>query len=433
MLKTKSATPSPGGRQRRSRRGRRGDHQRRCEGRRRRPSARTRRGSTAGSPRASDSTRTRSRRASAASRGRRSRTSSSPRRRCADSPRHSARRCSISTSRRSPACASATGTSPWTASAAYVPGGRYPMVASAHMSIVTAKVAGVQRVAACTPPLRWPCAGRNHRGDARSPEPTRSTCSAACRQSRRWHSARRRSQPVDILAGPGNAYVVEAKRQLFGKVGIDLIAGPTEILIVADETADPSDCRRRPARPGRARPCFAGRARHDLPGRRVANAPPDRHPTRRPADGGHRRASVGGPWRGSGRRRRMTKRSSSPMRMHSSTSRSTRPSLTGTWSGCATTARSSSGRRRRSPTATSRSAPTTSSRPRGAARYTGGLWVGKFLKTVTYQECDEPASAVIGEVSARQSRIENFEGHARSCDVRVVKYAQTTVATRDGR
>ena len=59
----------------------------------------------------------------------------------------------------------------------------------------------------------------------------------------------------------------------------------------------------------------------------------------------------------------------------------------------------------------------------GAARYTGGLWVGKFLKTVTYQECDEQASVQIGEICARQCRLENFEGHARSCDVRVEKYA----------
>ena len=66
----------------------------------------------------------------------------------------------------------------------------------------------------------------------------------------------------------------------------------------------------------------------------------------------------------------------------------------------------------------------------GAARYTGGLWVGKFLKTVTYQECDEAASVLIGEICARQSRIENFEGHARSCDVRVAKYARPVVAGR---
>ena len=64
----------------------------------------------------------------------------------------------------------------------------------------------------------------------------------------------------------------------------------------------------------------------------------------------------------------------------------------------------------------------------GAARYTGGLWVGKFLKTVTYQECDEAASAMIGEICARQCRIENFEGHARSCDVRVAKYRDAAAA-----
>ena len=65
---------------------------------------------------------------------------------------------------------------------------------------------------------------------------------------------------------------------------------------------------------------------------------------------------------------------------------------------------------------------------RGAARYTGGLWVGKFLKTVTFQECDEAASAMIGEICARQCRIENFEGHARTCDVRVEKYRRPVLA-----
>ena len=68
---------------------------------------------------------------------------------------------------------------------------------------------------------------------------------------------------------------------------------------------------------------------------------------------------------------------------------------------------------------------------RGAARYTGGLWVGKFLKTVTFQECDEEASVMIGEICARQCRIENFEGHARSCDVRVDKYRNTVLAREE--
>ena len=121
---------------------------------------------------------------------------------------------------------------------AYVPGGRYPMVASAHMSIVTAKVAGVERVAACTPPL-----------DGRVPDATVAAMHLAgadeiyvlggVQAIAALALGTETIDPVDFLVGPGNAYVVEAKRRLFGKVGIDLIAGPTEILIVADETADP--------------------------------------------------------------------------------------------------------------------------------------------------------------------------------------------------
>ena len=121
---------------------------------------------------------------------------------------------------------------------AYVPGGRYPMVASAHMSIVTAKVAGVERVAACTPPL-----------DGRVPDATVAAMHLAgadeiyvlggVQALAALALGTETIERVDFLVGPGNAYVVEAKRRLFGKVGIDLVAGPTEILIVADETADP--------------------------------------------------------------------------------------------------------------------------------------------------------------------------------------------------
>ena len=140
----------------------------------------------------------------------------------------------------------------------YVPGGRYPMVASAHMSIVTAQ--GRRREAHHR--LRAAVQGRPASGDRRraciSAAPTRSTCSAACRRSPPWRSAPRRSQPVDMIVGPGNAYVAEAKRQLFGRVGIDLLAGPTETLIIADDTRRRRNVRHRPARPGRARPDLAG-------------------------------------------------------------------------------------------------------------------------------------------------------------------------------
>src|SRR5712692_412099 len=99
----------------------------------------------------------------------------------------------------------------------YVPGGRYPMVASAHMSIVTARTAGVKRIVACTPPNQG--------------APHAETIAAMVLGT---ESIAR----VDMLCGPGNAYVAEAKRQLFGRVGIDLLAGPTEILVIADDTAD---------------------------------------------------------------------------------------------------------------------------------------------------------------------------------------------------
>ena len=119
----------------------------------------------------------------------------------------------------------------------YIPGGRYAMVASAHMSIITAKVAGVKRIIACTPPI-----------NGQIPDAT--ICAmylagadeiyvlggvqAVCAMAIGTETI----LPVDMVVGPGNAYVAEAKRQLFGRVGIDLLAGPTEILVIADETAD---------------------------------------------------------------------------------------------------------------------------------------------------------------------------------------------------
>jgi len=123
----------------------------------------------------------------------------------------------------------------------YVPGGRYPMVASAHMSVLTAKVAGVKRVAACTPPLNG--------------VPPAATVAAMAlggadeiyllggiQAVAAMGLGTETIAPVDMLVGPGNAFVAEAKRQLFGRVGIDLLAGPTETLIIADETADVEMC-----------------------------------------------------------------------------------------------------------------------------------------------------------------------------------------------
>src|SRR6185295_5452277 len=119
----------------------------------------------------------------------------------------------------------------------YVPGGRYPMVASAHMSVVTARTAGVSRIVACTPPNQG------------APHAETIAAMSLGGADEIWVMGGVQAiaamgvgtesiKPVDMLCGPGNAYVAEAKRQLFGRVGIDLLAGPTEILVIADDSAD---------------------------------------------------------------------------------------------------------------------------------------------------------------------------------------------------
>src|SRR5215469_17482367 len=123
----------------------------------------------------------------------------------------------------------------------YVPGGRYPMVASAHMSIVTAKVAGVGHITACTPPNQGgphpETIAAMHLGGADEIHVLGGVQAVAA-----MALGTATLKPVDMLVGPGNAYIAEAKRQLYGEVGIDLFAGPTEILVIADETADAEMC-----------------------------------------------------------------------------------------------------------------------------------------------------------------------------------------------
>ena len=123
----------------------------------------------------------------------------------------------------------------------YIPGGRYPMVASAHMSVLTARVAGVGRIIACTPPIQGelPAAtvAAMHFGGA-----DEIYILGGIQAVGAMALGTETIQPVDMLVGPGNAYVAEAKRQLFGRVGIDLLAGPTEVLVVADESADAEMC-----------------------------------------------------------------------------------------------------------------------------------------------------------------------------------------------
>ncbi|MEV4416546.1 histidinol dehydrogenase [Catellatospora sp. NPDC049609] len=311
---------------------------------------------------------------------------------------------------------------PVAAAGAYVPGGRYPLVASAHMTIVTAKTAGVARVAACTPPIRGqvPAATVAAMHLAGADEiyllgGVQAVAALALGTA---------SIPaVDILSGPGNAYVAEAKRQLFGEVGIDLLAGPTEILVIADEHADPfvvavdllSQAEHGPDSPavlittsaelGREVLAHVARILPGMPTRdyagpawrdhgqvivvadldeayRLADEFASEHVqvlTRQPRKALERMRNYGALFLGEG------------------TCVSYGDKVIGT----------------------NHTLPT-----RRGARFTGGLWVGRYLKTVTYQEVVDPAASVdLGRLCGRASRVELFEGHARSGDVRAAKYA----------
>ena len=319
---------------------------------------------------------------------------------------------------------------PLRSAGAYVPGGRYPMVASAHMSIVTAKVAGVERVAACTPPL-----------DGRVPDATVAAMHLAgadelyilggVQAIAALALGTETIDRVDFLVGPGNAYVVEAKRRLFGKVGIDLVAGPTEILIVADETADPrivaadllGQAEHGPASPAVLVTTSSALAEETL--REVAaqleDLPTAEIAARAWEDYGEvvlvasddEALEVADTYAFEHVEIQTTDPRWYLERMRN---------YGALFLGEATTVAYGD-----KTIGTNHILPTG-----GAARYTGGLWVGKFLKTVTFQECDEAASAMIGEICARQCRIENFEGHARSCDVRVEKYRNPVLAAETG-
>jgi sulfopropanediol 3-dehydrogenase len=313
---------------------------------------------------------------------------------------------------------------PISSAGAYIPGGRYPLTASAHMTVLTAKAAGVGRVVACTPPIRGeiPAATIAAAHLAGADEIyLLGGVQAVTAMALGTESIGK----VDLIAGPGNAYVAEAKRQLFGEVGIDLFAGPTEILIIADADADPeivavdllSQAEHGPDSPavlvttsrglgetvlkyieailpGMPTRDFAGPAWRDHgqaivvddvdEAFAVADTFASEHVevlTATPRDALARMRNYGALFLGEG------------------TCVSYGDKVIGT----------------------NHVLPT-----RGAARYTGGLWVGKYLKTVTYQEVRNPeSSAMLGDVCGRASRVEFFEGHARSGDIRAGKVRGT--------
>lgn len=319
---------------------------------------------------------------------------------------------------------------PVQAAGAYIPGGKYPLTASAHMTIITAKVAGVERVVACTPPIRGeiPAATVAAMKLAGADE---IYVLGGVQAVTAMAVGTETLAPVNMIAGPGNAYVAEAKRQLFGEVGIDLFAGPTEILIIADDEADPfltavdllSQAEHGPESPAvlittsrRLGETVMAHIEQLLPGMSTRDYA-------EPA------------WRDWGQViivddideayaladtfafehvQVFTKEPRLALaKMHDY------GALFLGENTCVSYGDKVIGTNHVLPTL-------------GAARYTGGLWVGKYLRTVTYQEVKNTnSSALLGDVCGRAARVELFEGHARSGDARAWRHGGRSFAWID--
>jgi sulfopropanediol 3-dehydrogenase len=310
---------------------------------------------------------------------------------------------------------------------AYVPGGRYPLTASAHMTIVTAKVAGVPRVVACTPPIRGeiPAATVAAMAMAGADE---IYLLGGVQAIAALTVGTETIEKVNLLAGPGNAYVAEAKRTLFGEVGIDLFAGPTEILVIADDDADPfvvavdllSQAEHGPDSPAvlvttsesvaRAAMAHIDEILVDMPTKDFAEPAWRNHGEVVVVDTLDEAFAVADSYASEHVEVLTAEPRQALDKMHDY------GALFLGEGTCVSYGDKVIGTNHVLPT-------------RGSARFTGGLWVGKYLKTVTYQEVtDLGSSAMLGELCGRAARVELFEGHARSGDVRAAKYRGATLS-----
>jgi sulfopropanediol 3-dehydrogenase len=308
----------------------------------------------------------------------------------------------------------------------YVPGGRYPMVASAHMSIVTARVAGVRHIIACAPPFKGgphpAIVAAMHFGGADEIFVLGGVQAVAAMALGTESIA-----AVDMIVGPGNAYVAEAKRQLFGRVGIDLLAGPTETLVIADDTADSEMCATD----------LLGQAEHGptSPAILITNSEKLARDTMKEVE---RLLAVlptadiaGKAWADFGEiivcadEAEMVREADRVASEHVQVMtrdpdyflKSVR-NYGSLFLGPRTNVAYGD-----KVIGTNHTLPT-----RKAARYTGGLWVGKFLKTCTYQKVNsDAASAMIGEYCSRLCMLEGFVAHAEQANVRVRRYGGRSV------
>ena len=308
----------------------------------------------------------------------------------------------------------------------YVPGGRYPMIASAHMSVVTAKVAGVKRIISSAPPHQGAphpaIVAAMHMGGADEILVLGGVQAVAA-----MAVGTQTIRPVDMLVGPGNAYVAEAKRQLYGRVGIDLFAGPTETLVIADETVDAEMCATD----------LLGQAEHGptSPAVLITNSEKLARETMAEVErllGILPTAEIARQaWQDYGEvilcdsYEEMLKEAdficSEHVQVMTDRDDWFLQNLTnygGLFLGPRTNV--SYGDK---VIGTNHTLPT-----KKAGRYTGGLWVGKFIKTCTYQKVlTDEASALVGEYCSRLCMLEGFVGHAEQANVRVRRYGGRNV------
>jgi sulfopropanediol 3-dehydrogenase len=302
----------------------------------------------------------------------------------------------------------------------YIPGGKYPMVASAHMSVLTAKVAGVKRIIACAPPHGG---GPNdaivaamHFAGA-----DEIYCLGGVQAVGAMALGTETIAAVDMLVGPGNAYVAEAKRQLYGRVGIDLFAGPTETLVIADDTCDGE----------MAATDLLGQAEHgpNSPAILLTNSKKLVKDTQKEIERQLKTLETaeiaGQAWRDYGQiilcdtedemlaeADRIASEHVQVMTRDPQYFLDNMTNYGALFLGPETNVAYGD-----KVIGTNHTLPT-----KMAARYTGGLWVGKFIKTCTYQRVTPEATATIGEYCSRLCALEGFAGHKAQADIRVARY-----------
>lgn len=309
----------------------------------------------------------------------------------------------------------------------YVPGGKYPLLASAHMSVLTAKVAGCDRVISCAPPFKGEIAPLIVAAQALAGA-DEIYCLGGVQAIAAMAFGTETIDSVDMLAGPGNAYVAEAKRLLFGRVGIDLFAGPTETLLIADDSVDGEICATD----------LLGQAEHGINSPTILLTTSEKlgRDTLREVDRILKilpTAEIASKaWTDYGEiivcdtveemlseANRIASEHVQVMTRDPEYFLTHLTNYGALFLGPRTTV--SYGDK---VIGTNHTLPT-----RRAARYTGGLWVGKFLKTCTYQRVlTDEASALIGEYCSRLCIMEGFAGHAEQANIRVRRYGRKNVA-----